>query len=159
MFGFKNHGANVYAKMGLETGVIAASPNKLIVMLYDGAILAAKQAVVHMQKKDYEQKGESISKAVLIIEGGLRLCLDKKAGGEIAQSLDALYAYMTQRLTLANIRNQPELIEEVVKLLVDLKSAWETIEQQQLAKASASSMNSNPYSGLQANLSRMAVGT
>lgn len=159
MFGFKNHGVNVYAKMGLETGVLAASPNKLIVMLYEGAISAARQAIVHMQNQDIQQKGEMISKAVLIIESGLRLSLDKKAGGDIALSLDALYAFMTQRLTLANIRNQPELIEEVVKLLVDLKSAWETIEQQQLAKVSASSVNSNPYSGLQANLSRLAVGT
>jgi len=158
MFGFKSHGVNVYAKMGLETGVLAASPNKLIVMLYDGAISAAKQAIIHMQNQDIQHKGEMISKAVLIIESGLRLSLDKKAGGEIAQSLDALYAYMAQRLTMANIRNQPELIEEVIKLLQDLKTAWEAIEHQQLSKPNAPVVSANPYANLEANMNRLAVG-
>jgi flagellar protein FliS len=128
MFGSRKYGANVYAQMGLETGVVAASPNQLIIMLYDGAISACRNAVMHMQNKDIEHKGEMISKAVLIIESGLRLSLDSKAGGEIAISLDALYLYMTKRLTLANIKNQPELIVEVIKLLQDLKAAWEAIE-------------------------------
>jgi flagellar protein FliS len=128
MFGSRKYGANVYAQMGLETGVVAASPNQLIIMLYDGAISACRNAVTHMQNKDIEHKGEMISKAVLIIESGLRLSLDSKAGGEIAISLDALYLYMTKRLTLANIKNQPELIVEVIKLLQDLKAAWEAIE-------------------------------
>jgi flagellar protein FliS len=155
MFGFKNHGVNVYAKMGLETGVIAASPNQLIVMLYEGAISAARQAIIHMQHQDIAQKGQMISKAVLIIESGLRLSLDKKAGGEIALSLDALYVYMTQRLTMANIKNQPELIEEVIKLLADLKSAWEAIEQQAVARPAAAS--ANPYAHLESNLGRLAA--
>ena len=128
MFGSRKYGANVYAQMGLETGVVAASPNQLIIMLYDGAISACRNAITHMQNKDIEHKGEMISKAVLIIESGLRLSLDSKAGGEIAISLDALYLYMTKRLTLANIKNQPELIIEVIKLLQDLKAAWEAID-------------------------------
>jgi flagellar protein FliS len=128
MFGSRKYGANVYAQMGLETGVVSASPNQLIIMLYDGAISACRNAITHMQNNDIEHKGEMISKAVLIIESGLRLSLDSKAGGEIAISLDALYLYMTKRLTLANIKNQPELIIEVIKLLQDLKAAWEAIE-------------------------------
>jgi flagellar protein FliS len=128
MFGSRKYGANVYAQMGLETGVVSASPNQLIIMLYDGAISACRNAITHMQNNDIEHKGEMISKAVLIIESGLRLSLDSKAGGEIAISLDALYLYMTKRLTLANIKNQPELIVEVIKLLQDLKAAWEAIE-------------------------------
>jgi len=128
MFGSRKYGANVYAQMGLETGVVSASPNQLIIMLYDGAISACRNAITHMQNNDIEHKGEMISKAVLIIESGLRLSLDSKAGGEIAISLDALYLYMTKRLTLANIKNQPELIVEVIKLLQDLKAAWEAID-------------------------------
>lgn len=135
MFGFKNNGANVYAQMGLETGVVAASSNKLVVMLYEGAISACRNAITHMHNQDIQHKGEMISKAILIIESGLRLSLDKKAGGEIAQSLDALYAYMTQRLTMANIHNQKALVEEVIGLLRDLKSAWEAIENQKPSAA------------------------
>jgi flagellar protein FliS len=130
MFGMNKNGANVYAQMGIETGVVSASPNKLIIMLYDGAISASRNAIMYMQNSDIQHKGEMLSKAILIIESGLRLSLDKKAGGEIAQSLDALYAYMSQRLTLANIRNNPQMIEEVIRLLSDLKSAWEAIEAQ-----------------------------
>ncbi|MDO9393859.1 MAG: flagellar export chaperone FliS [Methylotenera sp.] len=127
MFGLNQRGVNVYAKVGLETGVVAATPNKLIVMLYEGAIAACHSAIGHMQIKDIPNKGAMLSKAIMIIESGLRLSLDKKAGGEIAVSLDALYAYMSKQLTMANIHNQPELVHEVIKLLTDLKTAWETI--------------------------------
>jgi flagellar protein FliS len=131
MFGSNQHGVNVYAKISVETGVLAASPNKLIIMLYEGAITACRSAVGYMQNKDIPNKGTMLSKAIMIIESGLRMSLNKKAGGEIAVSLDALYAYMSHRLTQANIRNQPELVIEVIKLLTELKSAWETIENKQ----------------------------
>jgi flagellar protein FliS len=81
-----------------------------------------------MQRKEIEQKGAMLSKAIMIIESGLRLSLDKKAGGEIAESLDALYVYMSGKLASANVRNQPEQVQEVIKLLLDLKGAWEAID-------------------------------
>jgi len=127
MFGFNQRGAGGYAQVGIETGVLAASPNKLIIMLYEGAIAACYSATKHMQNKDIANKGAMFSKAIMIIESGLRMSLDKKVGGEIAESLDALYAYMSNRLTMANVRNQPELVHEVIKLLVELKGAWEVI--------------------------------
>lgn len=128
MFGSNQHGANAYANVGVDTGVLAASSNKLTIMLYEGAISACRSAMIHMQNKDIANKGAMLSKAIMIIESGLRMSLNKKAGGEIALSLDALYGYISHRLTLANIRNQPELIIEVIKLLSELKSAWEAIE-------------------------------
>jgi flagellar protein FliS len=128
MFGSSQaNGANAYAKVGIETGVIAASPHTLIVMLYDGAIVSLSNAAQHMKSGSIASKGQSISKAIAIIENGLRASLNKKTGGEIAVSLDALYEYMTSRLLKANIENRPELIEEVQKLLRDLKSSWEAI--------------------------------
>jgi flagellar secretion chaperone FliS len=151
MFGQKNSGANVYAQMGLETGVVAASPNQLIIMLYDGAISACRKAISFMKNEDIEHKGEMISKAVLIIESGLRSSLDSKNGGDIAQSLDSLYLYMTKQLTMANIKNKPELIEEVIKLLLDLKSAWEAID----AKVKPSDIASARTA---AGINRVAVG-
>lgn len=140
MFGLNQSGVNVYAKIGIETGVLAASPNKLIIMLYEGAIAACQSAIVHMQNKDIQNKGAMLSKAIMIIESGLRLSLDKKAGGEVAASLDSLYAYMSNRLAIANIRNQPELVHEVIKLLTDLKCAWEAIGNQQARPSAASQM-------------------
>jgi flagellar secretion chaperone FliS len=131
MFGNNQRGVNVYAQVGLETGVLAANPNKLIIMLYEGAITACHSAIAHMQKKDIKNKGAMLSKAIMIIESGLRLSLDKQVGGEIAASLDNLYAYMSHRLALANIHNQPEPVYEVIKLLIELKSAWEAIGNEQ----------------------------
>jgi flagellar protein FliS len=69
-----------------------------------------------------------LTKAICIIESGLRLSLDKKVGGEIAENLDALYGYMSKQLITANIHNKPELIHEVIKLLTELKGAWEAID-------------------------------
>ncbi len=128
MFGLNQKGVNGYAKVGVETGVLAASPVKLIVMLYDGAISACHSAIACMQRKDIEQKGAMLSKAIMIIESGLRLSLDRKAGGDIAESLDALYAYMSSKLASANVRNEPAPVQEVIKLLLDLKGAWEAID-------------------------------
>lgn len=127
MFGQNQRGASGYAKVGLETGVLAANPHKLIIMLYEGAITFCRSAITHMKAADIENKGKALSNAILIIDNGLRLSLDKKAGGEIANSLDDLYAYMSRQLMLANIRNDAAMVEAVIKLLVELKSAWEQI--------------------------------
>jgi flagellar protein FliS len=131
MFGMNQNAANAYAQVGMETGVLAANPNKLTIMLYEGAIMACKSAIMHMRNENIEQKGAMLSKAMLIIESGLRASLDKRAGGEIAASLDSLYLYMTRRLTQANIHKKVELVQEVIDLLLDLKSAWEAIDKQQ----------------------------
>jgi len=127
MFGSAHSGANAYAKVGMETGVVAATPHKLIIMLFDGALAALATALQHMNEKNVAGKGQFLSKAITIIDSGLRASLDHKSGGEIAASLDSLYEYMSNRLVAANLNNQPELIEEVQRLLHELKGAWESI--------------------------------
>ncbi len=127
MFGNTKSGVNAYARVGVETGVSSASPHKLIVMLYDGALASLSSAMLHMKSGNIPEKGKAISKAITIIDSGLRSCLDKNAGGQIAQNLDALYEYMTLRLAEANMKNKVEMIEEVHKLLFDLRATWESI--------------------------------
>lgn len=127
MFGSKTSGANAYAQVGVETGVLAASPHKLVAMLFDGAEVAVTTAMRQMKRGEVAAKGASISKAIMIIENGLRSSLDVKAGGEIAANLDALYEYMVGRLLQANLNNSPELLDEVHELLADLKGAWNAI--------------------------------
>ena len=128
MFGSPKSNANAYAKVGLETGVSSASPHKLIVMLFDGALVALTTAMQHMKNGNIQEKGKAISKAIMIIDSGLRASLDKKVGGQIATSLDSLYEYMSNRLLIANLRNQPAILEEVHGLLKDIKSAWVAID-------------------------------
>ncbi|MFC5461691.1 flagellar export chaperone FliS [Massilia niabensis] len=127
MFGSMQRGVNAYAKVGLETSVISASPHKLIVMLYDGALVAIKSAATHMAAGHIAEKGAAITKALDIINNGLRASLDKKAGGDIAANLDALYVYMTERLLTASLQNSTALLEEVQGLLLDLRDAWTQI--------------------------------
>jgi len=127
MFGTRQNGINAYAKVGMETGVLAASPHKLIVMLYDGALQALNNGLLNMKAGRIAEKGKSISHAITIIDGGLRASLDKSVGGEIAESLDSLYEYMSSRLLMANLKNDPAIIEEVQRLLIDLRDTWNTI--------------------------------
>ena len=119
--------ANAYAKVGLETGVVAASPHQLIIMLYEGAELAVRMAIKHLNDGDIAKKSASISKASSIIQEGLRSALDTRKGGGIALQLDALYDYMNKRLMLAHIRNETAPLEEVLGLLRELHGAWQQI--------------------------------
>ena len=127
MFGSRQTGVHAYAKVGMETGVVAASPHKLIVMLFDGALVALNAALGGIRSGNIAEKGKSISKAIMIIDSGLRAALDKKAGGEIAEGLDSLYEYMSGRLVTANITNEPAILEEVQRLLIELRDAWNAI--------------------------------
>ena len=130
MFGSSKGGANAYANVGVETGVIAASPHKLVIMLFDGALMAVTNAVQLIKIGNIAGKGQSISKAISIIDTGLRASLDKNVGGAIAINLDALYAYMSSRLLTANLNNDPAILQEVHGLLMELKTAWDAIGQQ-----------------------------
>lgn len=117
-------GASAYGNVGLETGVVSASPHKLIVMLFDGALAALAKAVHDMKAGNVPAKGKSISRAISIIDNGLRASLDKKGGGEIAESLEALYQYMSDRLLVANLQNSTDIVEEISGLLRELRGAW-----------------------------------
>jgi flagellar protein FliS len=143
MFGANNHSINQYKKISIETGVDAANPIELIVMLYDGAIVACYSAIPYVQKNDYPNKSQFIFKAIRIIQAGLRISLDKKVGGDIALNLDALYIYMTNRLIKANIDNTLEPIQEVIKLLTELRGAWEAISKTEAANLPKSNRNTN----------------
>jgi flagellar protein FliS len=123
-----NRALSAYASVGLETGVDAADPHKLVLMLYEGALLALSDAKLQMARQDIAAKGMSLSKAITIIENGLKASLDVKAGGELGERLNALYDYMRDRLLRANRHNQPELVDEVSRLLGELRGAWEQIK-------------------------------
>jgi flagellar protein FliS len=119
--------AAAYRKIGLETQLDGASPHKLVVMLFDGALLSIANAQRFMENKEIAEKGKAISRAIDIIANGLQASLDLESGGNIAQQLDSLYEYMGQRLLHANLRNDIAALKEVSTLLQDLKSAWEQL--------------------------------
>jgi len=120
------HVLRAYQQGGLDTDVYAASPHGLIQLLLDGAITAIVQAQGHLARHDVADKGMAISRAISMLEE-LRQSLDHTTGGALATNLHALYDYMIRQLLTANLMNQPELLEAVISLLSDLRSAWAAI--------------------------------
>lgn len=112
-----------------ETGSMTdnASPHQLILLLYDGAIKAVAKAKFALGNNEVATKCQAITHAYCIIQEGLQLSLDVKAGGDMAENLNALYDYMLDRLLIANAKNDMEALDEVAKLLNDLRSAWAAI--------------------------------
>lgn len=136
--------SKAYAKVDVESGVLAADPHKLIAMLYQGALLAIATAKNGMMRKNIAAKGAAISKAISIIDDGLNASLDKKVGGEMAQNLSSLYDYMAKRLLVANLNNDMGALDEVARLLNDLKGAWESIRPGATAAAAAAEVAAPP---------------
>jgi flagellar protein FliS len=124
---------NAYRSMGVESIIESASPKRLVQMLFEGARTAIASAALHLQRREVAAKCEAISKAIAIIDGGLKASLDLNGGGELAKNLSDLYAYMTQRLLHANLKNDPEALAEVAKLLEQLGSAWEAMDNNAVA--------------------------
>ncbi|HSQ05994.1 MAG TPA: flagellar export chaperone FliS [Burkholderiales bacterium] len=128
------YGINAYAKVGVESGVSAASPHRLILMLLEGAMVAIGDAKRHLLQRNIAAKGMAISKAIMIIDDGLRVSVDLQHGGELAQNLYALYEYMSRRLLLASARNDIAIMDEVKRLLGEIKEAWESIGTREAAQ-------------------------
>jgi flagellar protein FliS len=126
-------GIKAYAKTDLESGVLSADPHKLIALLFQGALLAIANAKNAMLRKDIPLKCKAITHAMRIIDEGLAASLDKNVGGDLVLNLAALYEYMCRRLLAANVNNDIEALDEVVRLLGELKGAWDGIRESTLA--------------------------
>ncbi|MBM3114209.1 flagellar export chaperone FliS [Jeongeupia naejangsanensis] len=127
MMGLKK-ALNAYGQTSVEMAVDVASPHRLVTMLFEGAIKSAMMAKVHLEAGNIAEKGAATSKAIAIVDDGLRLSLDKTQGGALAENLDALYEYISTQLLLANLRNDAALFDEVLGLLTGLKQSWEAID-------------------------------
>jgi flagellar protein FliS len=114
---------DAYRSAAVHSGVDAADPHRLVVMLMDGALERIAAASGMMKNGGGIEKAQLLNRAVAIIDE-LRNSLNLKAGGAIAANLDALYEYMCQRIMQANAQNKPEWLDEVSRLLTEIRSAW-----------------------------------
>ncbi|MFM9914851.1 MAG: flagellar export chaperone FliS [Rhizobacter sp.] len=119
--------ANAYRQVGTETGVSGATPHKLVQMLFDGFQEAVAQARGALRNRLIEAKGRAIGRAMRIVDEGLHAGLNMSAGGKLAADLDALYTYVSLRLTHANLHNDESALDECVALIEPLRSAWAAI--------------------------------
>src|SRR5687767_10179097 len=118
-----------YRSTSAHAGVAAADPHRLVLMLMDGALERIATARGLMSRGGGAEKAQLLHRAVAIIDE-LRNSLNFKAGGEVSHNLDALYEYMCTRLVQANASNKPEWLDEVSRLLGEIRSAWLQIPQQ-----------------------------
>ncbi len=116
-------GTQAYAQIGVESAVMSASQQQLVTMLFDGVLSALVRARLFMQDNNPQGKGASLSKAINIIENGLRVSLDEESQDELTQNLIALYSYMVRRLLQANLRNDVSAVEEVESLMRNIADA------------------------------------
>lgn len=106
-----------------QTHVQSQSPLELVVMLYDGALRFLQVTADATRRNDLAAKREAMSRSMAIL-AELQNTLNLKDGGEVAQSLDRLYTYITGRLVDANLKKDPAPIEEAIRILRPLRDAW-----------------------------------
>ncbi|WP_334468342.1 flagellar export chaperone FliS [Arsenophonus sp. PmNCSU2021_1] len=114
----------LYTQVDIESQVLNASPYQLVQILFDGALSALKRAVIYIEQNNIQQKSRAISKAIAIINEGLNSGVDLEHGGEIAENISLLYDYMIRQLLYANLYNDVDRIQQVIKLLTDSADTW-----------------------------------
>ena len=113
-----------------KNAILTAPPEKLVVMLYDGAIQRLERARQQLDSEGNSptapEIGEALTRAMAIISE-LRASLDMEKGGEISTNLDQLYEFCTDRIMRANLERKPGLVEETLTILRTLKEGWDAI--------------------------------
>jgi flagellar protein FliS len=108
------------------TQVQASSPVERIVLLYDGAIRFMDAAKAAIDRRDIRARRDALSRAIAIV-GELKSTLDMERGGEIAASLDRLYAFVTTRLLDAARQQRAQPIDECLAVFDSLREGWRTV--------------------------------
>jgi flagellar protein FliS len=121
---------NAYQQVDIQSKVSSSTPHSLVSMLLQGVLDKLAKATGAIQRNDIADRGQAISDSIRIIDN-LRASLDVVNGGTIATGLASLYDYMERRLVAANARGDEQIIDEVVTLLNEIKSAWDTISSKQ----------------------------
>ncbi len=122
--------ANLYSRVGTETDVSTASPHRLVVLLFEGVFTAMAQARGAIQSGDKATHSKALSRAVRILDEGLKAALDLEAG-PLAKDLRDLYSWLCMRLTYANLHSDIPAIEECQRVLAPVRDAWLAIGERQ----------------------------
>lgn len=117
---------NQYKSVGVQSGVVDASPHQLITMLLDGALDRVATARGAIERQEIARKGELLGSAIAIVDS-LRASLDYDKGGEIATNLGMLYDYIESRLVEGNSSSDVALLDEASALLREIKAGWDSI--------------------------------
>jgi flagellar protein FliS len=121
-------GNNALGHYRAVTAYGAASGDRLqlVLRMMETALDRIASARGQMARRETAAKGETIGKAIGIIDG-LRTALDKERGGDIAVNLESLYDYMMRRLVEANLKDDDRRLEEVAGLLEEIRTGWQSL--------------------------------
>ncbi|MAE73415.1 MAG: flagellar export chaperone FliS [Bdellovibrionaceae bacterium] len=115
--------SNPYQKYK-KTSIQSASREKLLLMLYEGAIKFIKLAIVAVEKNDIAARGTNIGRAYdIVLE--LNNTLNHEVGGEISKSLEQLYMFVTDQLTKGNIHSDKKALEDALGVMQTLHTGWQ----------------------------------
>lgn len=109
-----------------ENTVLSATPEQLVVMLYDGARRFLRQAEGAMRERDVPRTHETLRRAEQIV-AHLDAVLDDEQGAEIAARLHAIYSFCLRHLNNARLEQDAEKVAEVSGLLGELRGSWAEI--------------------------------
>lgn len=118
--------ASAYKRVSVETSVDGASAHQLISLLFNALMESLSLARLALESGDQEVKARQLSKAVRLIDEGLKSSLDE-AGGEVTGNLRTVYAYSVRCLTEANLKNDVAKVTEVIELIAPIAEAWKQI--------------------------------
>lgn len=121
-----SYGIKAYKSVGIKDDLAVADPHRVIQLLMQGALENMAKSKGCIERKDYAGKSQAISKTMAII-GALQSSLDMDAGGDISNNLFDLYDFMNNQLVIASREQNMVKIQEVMDLLLTIKSAWDQI--------------------------------
>lgn len=113
-----------YLQTYKENQIQTTDPGTVLLLLYQGAINFLRRAMDALEVGDVAEKGKWLLKVRAIISE-FHASLDMEVGGELAKNLEALYVFMLDQITSANLNNDPKPLEGVISLLTTLKEGWE----------------------------------
>ena len=134
---FRSHSprsAVAYQRINVETSMHTMDQHQIVSLLFDGLLGSLSAARGALARGDVAAKCEAVSKALRIIEEGLTTGLNKEDGGDLAANLAALYDYCSNRLILANARNDDAMLQEVQRLIEPIAQGWKGIRQPAVAE-------------------------
>lgn len=117
-----------YQQVNTGAAIEAASPHRLVQMLMAGCLQRIAEAKGALARNDTAARGLAIGKAI-DITAGLQSSLNSEVASPLPQQLDALYRYMQERLLLANLKDDSEILDEVAGLMRTIKEGWDGIGQ------------------------------
>ena len=123
-YGVRRKSVQAYSDVGLETEVLSASPERLITLLFDGALSAIAKARLHLQSGNIPERGKALSKAIDIVDSGLKAAVNREEGDEVAAALVATYELTIFHLMQANLNADEQSLTQAENILREVGSAW-----------------------------------